>query len=309
MGSYTTRELERDTGFGRRTIAYYVQEGLLPRVGRRGPRTRYPELVRDRLLFIRRVREAEAEAEIAPVRLSDLRELFLHAPRQLIASVAAGETPVTSDIVSPMSAERRSMVDRVSALRERLSARREAPADDSAVDLRRDRQGETLRTMKEPPPPRLEALGSPAFPAEDSVDYHEPPEPREEAGVDETEPLRLRDETRVAGDRISRFGDSEAERVHRVRSSMGPDDEPDTLALRLSWVLDTLQTQARRQRGHSPEAVDTWSQVEVTPDIRLSVRGMGDEDAFLLRSAARLLRQTLELEPGSVERSAREREE
>ena len=41
--SYTARELEEETGFDRRTIAYYVQEGLLPRVGRRGPRTRYPE--------------------------------------------------------------------------------------------------------------------------------------------------------------------------------------------------------------------------------------------------------------------------
>ena len=121
MGSYTTSELERDTGFGRRTIAYYVQEGLLPRVGRRGPRTRYPELVRDRLLFIRRVREAEAESEIRPVPLRELRELFEALPPGLVASVAAGDTPMTSDIVSLASLEQRSMVDRVAALRKRLA--------------------------------------------------------------------------------------------------------------------------------------------------------------------------------------------
>ena len=40
MRSFTAEELERETGFDRRTIAYYVQEGLIPRVGRRGPRTR-----------------------------------------------------------------------------------------------------------------------------------------------------------------------------------------------------------------------------------------------------------------------------
>lgn len=249
MGSYTARELERDTGFGRRTIAYYVQEGLLPRVGRRGPRTRYPELVRDRLLFIRRVREVEAEGEIAPVPLSDLRKLFLHAPRQLIASVAAGETPVTDDMVSPMSVERSAMVDRVSALRERLSARREAPADDFSADFL-----------------RLEAPRSPRFRAEEGLPALEPPKPPAEAGVADPEP-------------------------------------------RLSWVLEKLQTQARRHRRLSPETVDTWSQVEVTPEIRLSVRGMADEDAFLLRLAARLLRQALAKGPPPVERGSRERDE
>ena len=62
MDSYTAAELQRETGFDRRTIAYYVHEGLLPKVGRRGSRTRYPKLVRDRLAlhssrFGRRSRE------------------------------------------------------------------------------------------------------------------------------------------------------------------------------------------------------------------------------------------------------------
>ena len=76
MRSYTSDELEQATGFDRRTIAYYVQEGLIPKVGRRGPRTRYPKLVRDRLLFIRRVREAEESGEVSPVSLSAMREIF-----------------------------------------------------------------------------------------------------------------------------------------------------------------------------------------------------------------------------------------
>ena len=97
MRSYTAQELERATGFDRRTIAYYVQEGLIPKVGRRGPRTRYPELVRDRLLFIRRVREAEESGEVSPISLSDMRELFERIPADLIASVANGQSahPVT----------------------------------------------------------------------------------------------------------------------------------------------------------------------------------------------------------------------
>ena len=94
MRSFTAEELERETGFDRRTIAYYVQEGLIPRVGRRGPRTRYPKLVRDRLLFIRRVREAEEAGEIGPVSLRQLRDLFEGVSSGLIERVAEGRFPV-----------------------------------------------------------------------------------------------------------------------------------------------------------------------------------------------------------------------
>ncbi len=98
MRSFTAEELERETGFDRRTIAYYVQEGLIPRVGRRGPRTRYPRLVMDRLLFIRRVREAEEAGEIGPVSLSQLRDLFDDVPSGLIERVAEGSHPVRAAV-------------------------------------------------------------------------------------------------------------------------------------------------------------------------------------------------------------------
>ena len=94
MRSFTAEELEQATGFDRRTIAYYVQEDLLPRVGRRGPRTRYPQLVMDRLLFIRRVREAEEAGEISAMSLSDLRSLFDSVSPELVAKVAQGRWPI-----------------------------------------------------------------------------------------------------------------------------------------------------------------------------------------------------------------------
>ena len=103
MPSYTARELERESGFDRRTIAYYVQEGLLPKVGRRGPRTRYPQLFLDRLLFIRRVREAEEEGTVPPLSLSDLRDLFRRIPPSIVARVAAERIAVKPDLVSSPS--------------------------------------------------------------------------------------------------------------------------------------------------------------------------------------------------------------
>ena len=283
MGSYTASELERDTGFNRRTIAYYVQEGLLPRVGRRGPRTRYPELVRDRLLFIRRVREAEAGSEIRPVPLRDLRELFEVLPTGLVASVAAGDTPISADIVSPASVEQRSMVDRVAALRKRLLAERPGPSPKSP--FKSIREGERM-------PFRAEA-------------------PRD---FEEDGPLELRAldalETAAPGPPASPFGDDVvADAASPDLRTSDSDEEADTLVNQLSWVLYELRSQARRRRELAPDAVDTWSQVEVTSDIRLSIRGMADEDAFLLRVAGRLLRQVLESRGPLVERIPDEPEE
>ena len=95
----------------------------------------------------------------------------------------------------------------------------------------------------------------------------------------------------------------------RHRSTGDPDEEADTLANQLSWVLNELRSQARRRRELAPDAIATWSQVEVTSDIRLSIRGMADEDAFLLRVAGRLLRQVLGSRSPRVERIRDEPEE
>ena len=285
MGSYTTSELERDTGFGRRTIAYYVQEGLLPRVGRRGPRTRYPELVRDRLLFIRRVREAEGESEIRPVPLRELRELFEALPPGLVASVAAGDTPMTADIVSLASVEQRSMVDRVAALRQRLLAQGPAPmpappsTDDRTPDARTMEEREPQGDMDEL------AVAMPREIEDPGAMYLAAPRP----------PASLFEDD-VATDSAE-------------RSTGDPDEEADTIANQLSWVLSELRSQARRRRELAPDAIDTWSQVEVSSDIRLSIRGMADEDAFLLRVAGRLLRQVLESRSPRVERRSGEPDE
>ena len=104
MRSYTARELEEETGFSRRTIAYYVQVGLLPRVGRRGPKTRYPKLVRDRLLFIRRVREAEGAGRVPATPLREIGAVFEGSSPELIAGVADGRVAVTTDLLSGSSA-------------------------------------------------------------------------------------------------------------------------------------------------------------------------------------------------------------
>ena len=286
MGGYTTGELERDTGFGRRTIAYYVQRGLLPRVGRRGPRTRYPELVRDRLLFIRCVREAEDEGEIRPVPLNDLRELFKTLPPEVVASVADGEIPLTPDMVSLSSAEQRSMVDRVAALRERLLDRSSGLAAESPPAFLREDEGMPLRA-EEGMPRRVEA------PRGAEEDWDEAPDRAPRRMFLAREGPELREDFAGARDR---YGSPE-ERDEDLGAGIFGDQ--------LGWVLRELQTLAREGERVVPD-VDTWSQVEVTPGIRLSARGVSDEDAFLLRIAGRLLREALEGRASSPERGVRE---
>jgi DNA-binding transcriptional MerR regulator len=87
--SYTLSELEERSGFDKRTIAYYVQEGLLPKVGRRGRWTRYPDDVLDRLLFIRRVRDLQDAGRLRAVTLSEIREVMAGQSRDEIREAAA----------------------------------------------------------------------------------------------------------------------------------------------------------------------------------------------------------------------------
>lgn len=168
---YTVRELEEETGFDRRTIAYYIQEGLLPRVGRRGPRTRYPKLARDRLHFITRVREAEESGEVAAVSLSKMRTVFERAPAALIARVADGRLPVTMALLEGAAEPIRPLARRYRALEDRAFARalrreREAapPRHGTADDHAAAEHGPSHRpapspAVSKPPSPAIAPVG------------------------------------------------------------------------------------------------------------------------------------------------------
>jgi len=158
MHSYTARELEEETGFSRRTIAYYVQVGLLPRVGRRGPKTRYPKLVRDRLLFIRRVREAEGAGSVPATALREIGAVFDGSSPELIAGVADGRIAVTADLLSASSAG-----TAAPPRTEDASERRETPVAFAAPRARHAALEDRLMVREEEEPywPR-EAAPSPA---------------------------------------------------------------------------------------------------------------------------------------------------
>ncbi len=76
LKSYSIDELEELTGFDRRTVSYYISEGLLPKVGRRGPKTRYGQEFVDRLKFIERVKELQDAGKLPSVKLEDIARLL-----------------------------------------------------------------------------------------------------------------------------------------------------------------------------------------------------------------------------------------
>lgn len=73
---FTIHDLEELSSFDRRTIAYYIQEGLLPKVGRRGRSTVYPQAFKERLMFIRTVRDMQDAGKLRAVTLAEIRQIM-----------------------------------------------------------------------------------------------------------------------------------------------------------------------------------------------------------------------------------------
>lgn len=259
MPSYTARELERETGVDRRTIAYYVQEGLLPKVGRRGRRTRYPKLFRDRLLFIRRVRDAEAEGEVSPVSLKDIRKVFERVPPALIAGVADGRIAVTPELVSEPSTAFRTPGMRRAVLRDRW--------------VGEERPMSPVRSPPPPPAPRY----SPGAPAEEE-------DPGEVLAESTEADMVVREEPRSHVQREVDVPPVYSRMPERTDLSAPPPDYEDEseLADELADALAELHAAARRRAAEMPESRNTWTRIEISPDIVLSVRGASGEDDYLV---------------------------
>ena len=285
MPSYTARELERETGVDRRTIAYYVQEGLLPRVGRRGRRTRYPKLFRDRLLFIQRVREAEEEGEVSAVTLNDIRKVFERVPPALIAGVADRRIAVTPDLVSEPSTAFRAPGMRQAILRERWVGEKSA-----------------LFPVREPASPAAPRF-SPGAPAEDEEPCEGPPEPgegdmvaREEgpafSRAEEPSPLAERPRRRTPQRETdvppvySRLPEHEEDAAERYGSGTAEEQA-------LARALRRLEEVARRRTEESPRSSNTWTRIDVSPDLVLSARGVGEEDAAIVERVRRAMRRVV----------------
>ncbi|MBX6771068.1 MAG: MerR family transcriptional regulator [Chloroflexi bacterium] len=97
-GTYSIAELQKETGASRRTIHYYVQQGVLPPPVGAGPRAAYSDVHRLRLLAVKHL-------QAAGWRLDRIRTFFDQSPLATIRHVVeTGRVPAEEDTVNEPTA-------------------------------------------------------------------------------------------------------------------------------------------------------------------------------------------------------------
>lgn len=275
--TYSIDEIEELSGFDRRTIAYYVQQGLLPKVGRRGPRTRYSQLFFDRLRFISKIRGLQDQGAMGTMTLADFRDYFRSVPEETIVGVLEGHEPPPK-------------VDRES--------RFEEPAMASPLERRRliARRIESLHTETDENS-AVTLVGSQGMlmdPAQDPS-----PEIKADENSAERRYFALPDEalTAAAGDTPS--GEHHRltlDAIERTPGAPNPDRKlaPDTpFDDELRDALARLSAVLRRQPRAYLRTTETWTRARVTEELSLSARGLSERHLLLLERVAQILRRLM----------------
>lgn len=275
--TYTIDEIENHTGFDRRTIAYYVQKGLLPRVGRRGPKTRYSRFFCDRLLFIRMIRDLQDQGAMGSMTLSDFRAIFQSVPEETIAEVVGGRKSLQAVTQS-------------------------APLDGSAKASSSDRKQTMVRTIEnllqnivdEPAATKLESRGVPMDPAQKPTPIVETEETFAERAY-----IALPDAPQTAEERETPSGEYHRLTLEAIERSPnaqipvrhaapGPPIED-----QLREALARLTAVVKRQPRAYLRTTETWTRARVTEELALSIRGLDDRHLPLLEEVARILRNLI----------------
>jgi DNA-binding transcriptional MerR regulator len=275
--TYTIDEIEEQTGFDRRTIAYYVQQGILPKVGRRGPRTRYSQLFFDRLQFIRMVRDLQDQGAIGSMSLSDFRDFFQSVPGETISGLVGGRElphrqsrnvePDTPALASS-SERKREMVRRIEDLRQTVVA--------------------------EPVAASLESRGRPMDPAREASPEIEP-----ETAFTERAYFSLQATPRSAEARDTPSGEYHRLTLEAIERSPGApaparrSAPPPPVEDQLREALARLSAVVKRQPRAYLRTTETWTRARVTEELALSARGLEERHLPLLEGVARILRNLM----------------
>ncbi|MEO8223190.1 MAG: MerR family transcriptional regulator [Gammaproteobacteria bacterium] len=280
--SYSLSELVEATGFDRRTIVYYIQSGLLPKVGRRGPHTRYPDECLTRLLFIRGVRNLQSQGQLLTATLAEMRLALgardAAAIRQLLDQglpvdevTALFATEAVAPTPSPQPRAVPQPVRPVPAVSGPAGERRSYGLADAGI---RRRPGQDRPT--EPAQPEIHHEEThPGLPALDVAAYeaslaagNAPGGPSTPAPTGVSSPVRM------------------------ASAENGSADHDLGELLRELEVRPTLN--ARRT---APGAPEQWTEIPITSRVYLSVRGLAEEDAPLAEAVGRLLKRVLRGRP------------
>ena len=253
--SYSLSELVEATGFDRRTIVYYIHSGLLPKVGRRGPHTRYPEACLNRLLFIKGVKTLQTEGKLLTATLAEIRRALSALDAAGIGELLYRGLPV--DDVMALFADEITPLPPVppvppapEPIRGPAGERRSYGLADAGI-----RKRFSVETPPAPSPPELHhAATHPGLPALNPGTF--------QPAIPPASPPTAAEATAV-------------------------DPELGEL-LRELEVRPTLN--ARRSPPGAPEQ---WTEIPITSRVYLSVRGLSEDDVPVAEAVARLLKRAL----------------
>jgi DNA-binding transcriptional MerR regulator len=270
--TYTLDEIVERTGFDKRTTSYYVQKGLLPKVGRRGPKTRYPQVFLDRLMFIKLANIRDLLDQVRPETIAEMvngRDSLkkieaLSAAQGILLPAGTVDSADENDVEAEASeaeqpaSPHQQFIDEFSDVIEVLINDMCTDSDSAEADV-------------EPPPPVQQAED---VPAEPEVTEEEPAEAPADDGPkhNEYDGAMASEETNDA----------------KPRDGFPRFDEDD----RLGWALANLQRAVdipRRNRG----TTESWHRARITPELTISARNLRDHDAHRLDAVARMLKQIL----------------
>ncbi len=304
--TFTLDEIEQRTGFDKRTIAYYVQQGLLPKVGRRGPKTRYPQLFLDRLQFVNMIRKKQDLGEVGNLTLADIRDILERVSPDTIAGVVAGEeslkvvdhlggvepmVPVAPTNYSrPMAVQSNpassALAEEAAEISEALMDPSKKPAPEPPDLNRRVRLG-LMDANTASSPAGVHAFGS-AAPASPAAGRTLQSSAR---GDDAVRPARrYEDEIKKNAGTESK---SEPPKVKQPEEPQAEAAPPSIEIERLGWFLARLQRAMTGDRRRRTGTTESWHRALITPELTISARNIKDDDAYMLDAVARILKKLL----------------
>lgn len=265
--SHSVAELSRHTGFDRRTIVYYIQQGLIERPGRRGPNTRYPGETLTRLQFIRGVKELQQRGQLLNVTLADIRR-----------AMAARDTAGLQDLL-----DRSMPVAEVEPLLAVAVHTAPAPPDSPAPM---------------PPPAATPPAPETGGPAALTRPADPPPRERRAFGLADAN-VRQRFAPGGTAPAATAPALAAPPPVGATPASATPAPAPSRTPLEagdtdLGTLLRELEIRpAMSGRRLLPGAAEQWTEIPITSRVYLSVRGLSAEDAPLADATARALKKLL----------------
>jgi len=262
-------EVEERTGFDKRTIAYYVQEGLLPKVGRRGPKTRYSRQFLDRLMFIRMTRDLQDRGRMGTMTLGEIKDLLDKLPERTIHDMVTGKEPL--HVVE----------DREALLEAPAMSTPRARASAAARWI-----GKLNKKVQKDPEPAAEALHR-------LIDLEEEAQQPARMIIEEdralVEPMGLE-----AGAVGSRGADVESNGffvppVSCALEAAPPMSAEEKLRAAFRRLLRSVKEATPAERGPT----EHWARAKVASNVYLTAENLETDDVHLLEDVVRLLRRLM----------------